>query len=275
LDPSNLKYLFKEGSGYQLSQNSNVIQFMNPEFKNGLSAFLDQFKKIRIAENISAKKITDYKNLPFSKEVKDDFEWKHRKSSLKIIEKEIAAKVNLNILEIGSWNSWLTNRLAKKHKVIAVDYFIDETDGLLSKNNYKGNWTSIQMDIAEVNVFAVKFDLIIINHCLQFFADPIQYLDEVKKLLNPYGQIIIIGLSIYSDSKNKEIEVAKFKEYYQKKYSCNILLRPSKGFIDKADRTNLEKNNFKLYRNNYFFARNFYASLRTIKPVYYWAKYQF
>ncbi len=94
------------------------------------------------------------------------------------------------------------------HKVTAVDFFNDAYDGLAAKKHYPANWKTIQMDLDDLSVLDFQYELIIINRCLQYFADPVSYVRAAQAKLSPTGMMILTGLQFLRDptARKKGIE---------------------------------------------------------------------
>ena len=179
------------------------------------------------------------------------------------------------ILEIGAWNGWLSNALAGMgHALIAVDYFADKKDGLGAKAFYKNEWIALQTDLAETNIFKNGvFDIIILNHGLQFFTDPVNYLENIKHLVKPGGRIICLGLSFYKNTSDKKQKVEEFSTHHLDKYGFSIFLHPTKGYLDNNDRKVFRTKEFEFVEYPEMKFRNFMTIILRNKPSYhlmYW-----
>ncbi len=202
-----------------------------PEFKAHLSEFLRKWEKIRRLE----KKYTqipflEYPDLPFAPSVKKDFEWQWRMQSLKVMEQELAGKTNATVLEIAGWNGWLSNRLkSPQNQLVSVDLFADELDGLSSMKHYKNSWHAIQCNTEQLDFFHPVFDVILVNHALPFFVDAAAYCGQLKKLLQPKGKLILLGLNFYKETSRKQQEIIAFQNYYMETHNFSVFFNESKG----------------------------------------------
>jgi len=255
-----------------LRRDEGVWILMDESFDKRLSGFLRKFENGRKHEKPDLLKPSDYLALPYNRHRTYKLEWVFRQGSLEIINRLLVSRKKQLILEVGSWNSWLTNRMTEEgHMVVAIDYFIDERDGLKAKKRYVNDWIAIQADISNPLFFSVKFDSIIINHCLQYFSNPIEYIQSLKALLKEDGKIIVIGLSLY---RNPEKKKAQVKEYLQNSIIKSGIgfFNPTKGYLDFEDKEKMERQGFKFYPyypKMYF--RNIYSLLNSSKPRYSYA----
>jgi 2-polyprenyl-3-methyl-5-hydroxy-6-metoxy-1,4-benzoquinol methylase len=257
-----------------LKEKENYFTCFEEQFQERIELFLSKFEAISKLENRYQNIIPlQYPDLPYSI---NDFEWQFRQHSLDIVINEIKSLSKADILEVGSWNGWLSNKLtAWNHSVLATDYFTDEKDGLKAKKYYQNQWTSLQMNLEDAEIFRPKvFDVIVINHALQFFPDPKKYISQIIPLLKPNGKILIIGLSIYKNPNKKRYKIQAFRGYYKEKYNFEIQIHPAKGYLNFIDKMKLTNLGFEIRRYPQMWFRNFIASILTDKPQYFYAVYR-
>lgn len=259
-----------------LEQNSCYYSLLESDFKIRLTKFLNQWEPIRAAEKAQKIPFAEYPQLPFAPSIKHDFEWKWRKKSwaqlLPILKKNKTQKV----LEIGSWNGWLSNQLcACGYDVLALDFFSDESDGLASKKHYPHLWDAIQCNAFKPDFLNPVFDTIIVNHCLQFSLDPFAFCTALQKLLLPGGKIIVLGVNFYKNPVAKINSISAVKEHYMRSYNFEIFLQDTKAYLDFTDKFTLEKMGFNFIPQVGMELRNFYAQLFPKKPQYYFGLYVF
>ena len=228
-------YLCENGHKYFIEDN--VLLLMNQDFKSQLQDWLESFDDYRSEKRIKL----DFSNLPLAGVAHNKNIWEARIEDLSIIEQLMPENCK-TVLDVGSWNGWLANQLSKSGKnVTAIDYFIHELDGLKAKKHY-GNpvWNSIQMDLENIDIFQEKFDLIILNRCFAYFTNKEKTLSSLYKLLAPKGKLIITGINILNERTQGKNELSIAQEYFVNKYGKNILFKPSKGFMDSKDLSQLK-----------------------------------
>jgi 2-polyprenyl-3-methyl-5-hydroxy-6-metoxy-1,4-benzoquinol methylase len=112
-----------------LKQEGEIFTCLEPGCHQKLKPYLTRFEETRKEEKSGeglGKEL--YPSLPFGTK---GFEWTYRQQSLEILERLISKYSKADVLEVGSWNGWLSNRLAAPgHNVLATDYFSDKTNGL-------------------------------------------------------------------------------------------------------------------------------------------------
>ncbi len=226
-------------NSHQYYMDGEVLVLLNEAFSREFAKFLQKFNHIRREMWNGFLQPTDYSYLPFGKAVSGDRRWQLRQFDMDVIQ-SLLKKTNRRILEIGSYNGWLTHHLAAAgHRVMAIDYFLDDLDGLKTKKFYPESWQSIQMDIRDLSVLDEYFDIIIVNRCLQFFENPVDYFKKLLPKLSAGGSIYLLGLQIFKNPAAKRSEMAAEDARFCQKYGFNRWLTPVKGYLDFADRNEL------------------------------------
>jgi len=251
-----------------LEQKEGIYQCMEADFRDWLTGFLFRFEEVRRSEYPDFFANTQISpNLPFGY---DTLEWKFRQQSLKIMKNELKGLAHARILEVGSWNGWLTHHLAAwGHEVLATDYFLDEQDGLQSRKHYPETWTPLQMDLSKPTIFKpAVFDVIVVNHALQFMPDPLPYVRQLKALLKPGAKMVLLGMSLYKSPDKKAHAVAQSRQHYKDKYAFDMRIHPSKNYLDFKDKKALEGEGFVFRQYPKMPLRNLMAKILKYKPVY-------
>jgi 2-polyprenyl-3-methyl-5-hydroxy-6-metoxy-1,4-benzoquinol methylase len=247
-----------------------IYEVIDAEERNKLNYFLTCFEEYRLSNNLVIKDESLYKNLPFSL---DTEEWKVRQKDILILEKKIKDKNQLNILDVSSWNGWLSNYLSEKgHKVSALNLFIDEYDGLKSKKKYDTTYLSFQINVEEIFRIKDKFDLIIFNRNWAFINNKQKVFNDAKKMLTANGEIVFTGLSFYNNPTHPKQELKLMNKKFKTKYKIPIVYNESKGYHDADDFSFFSKNNITLY--SYQKLKNFIKLLFPKKARVYCGSYK-
>lgn len=262
LHPNNNNYLPIEDLKNYYNNGFYTIIDYNEEKK--LNYFLDSLENFRRKEKILD--ISLYPNLPFSIQTN---EWKEKQKDIKIIDQIIGKKMELSILDVGCWNGWLCNYLSiKGHKLVGVDIFKDEFDGLQANKYYKTNFVLLQMNTNELQRIKQKFDLIIFNRNWAYYNHHQEVFEKAKKLLSKDGIILFTGLTIYKNPKNIITYLKKIDGLFREKYNTPFLFVNTKGFLESNDKKMLLKNNVKLV--SYDPIKNYLKGLiNTKRRIYY------
>jgi SAM-dependent methyltransferase len=254
------------------TSNEYYYSILKPEFKTRLGIFLENYYRAfpsKTGPNFI------YPQLPYPVKGPLAFEWKFRAESLKIFRTLKTDLAEKKILEIGPWNSWLSQHLKKENNLlVCADFFTDDQNGLASKKHYTNNkWLSVQCDLENIDFFCEGFDLIILNHNLQFFTEPIAQLRKYKKLLKPGGKIVCLGLSVFVKPQKKVAAVQQMRETCLREKHFEIFLNPTKAFLDEKDKKEMQTEGFSFVPYSGFALRNFYSRLNRSKPFYCLAVY--
>jgi SAM-dependent methyltransferase len=259
-------------NGHSFEVHDGVLSLLSDEFATTLHTFLAGFEPLRQADG---KRLTDpatYESLPFTPELQSDPEWRMRSYDAAVVGQLLSARRQQRILEIGAWNGWLSNRLAQAgHQLTAVDYFADAYDGLRARQFYRANWTAIQMDLTDLAVLDCLFEVVILNRCVQFYADPVAYARTALEKVAPGGLLILTGLAFFMDPGPKAAAVEAFHRMLDRHGLVNI--KPMKGYLDGGDWKRLRQLSVSLHPYNQLWRANLKSRLIRSAPRYYYGLY--
>jgi SAM-dependent methyltransferase len=222
---------------------------LRPEFAARLEAFLTPFTALREAEGKRRRETSAYPALPYGPAAAGDagwrLEWRLRQYDLALARRLAPAGRALRVLDVGAWNGWLSHRLAKLgHRVTAVDYFVDEHDGLRARRHYPSEWQAVQMDLEDLSLLGETYDLVIVNRCLAFFADPAGYAAHARERVSPSGRMLITGLLFFRDVRAKQEGVRALQAQYRARGFD--FFKTFKGYVDGGDAERLRALGFAL-----------------------------
>lgn len=262
---------FTCANDHSFPQEEGVLSLLHPAFAAELHAFLETFEPYR---NQIGQRITDpavYPGLPFNR--REELEWRLRTYDVIAIEKLLAGRETGRILDIGAWNGWLSNVLAGRgHIVTAVDYFTDKFDGLGARRFYQTNWQAIQLDLRDLSLLDEQFDLVVVNRCLQFFADPPAYVDVAGPKVAPGGRLLLTGLAFFRDPAGKQQQMRDLQAELARRDIPTF--KPMKGYLDTADRQRLLAMGVALHAYPQLRRANLKARLIASAPAYYYGVWE-
>lgn len=268
----NIKDVLKHNVEFSKTSDG-VFCLLNSYFKEELEKFLDQYAVIKKEQSLHSIPYSEYPFLPFSSSATGE-QWKFRRASYRVMKQLLKYEQPKKIIEIGGWNSWLTHHLAIwGHDVVSCDIFLDEVNGLSSKKYYQQQWLAIQADTSRLTFFERRFDVIIVNHCLAYMQDPVEFTRNLFPLLSEKGKIILLGLTIFKNSVPKAKEVEKFRRHYKEKFNFDIFLRPTKGYLNLPDKSQLNEMGFKWTKYPDYPFRNLLSKIYSSKPEYLYGVY--
>jgi len=223
---------------HQFAHEDGVFVLLEEDFGRRLRAFTDGFSALRAAENKRLLDTSAYEKLPFAEAVNGNTEWRLRGYDLAVIRKLLSRREPQRVLDVGAWNGWLSHRLAAQgHHVTAIDYFTDKYDGLGAKKFYSTGWQPIQMDLTDLSVLSECYDVVILNRCVQFFANPVAYATAVKQYVAPGGLLVLTGLQFFHDTQEKARSITALRAYLNS-HGLDFF-KPMKGYLDFADKQHL------------------------------------
>lgn len=226
------------GHGY--GESEGVLVLLDDDFGPRLRQFLAGFSQVRQQDG---KRLVDpaaYEALPYGSAVQGAFEWRLRQADLAVVLRQVAGRGPQRVLDVGAWNGWLSHQLARRgHNVTAVDYFVDQFDGLGARQFYSSRWRAIQMDLTDLAVLDETFDIVILNRCVQFFADPVAYVAQARQRVALGGRLIVTGLPVFRDPRHKVVGVQALRQSLQE-HGLDFF-KPMKGYLDEGDEAGLRR----------------------------------
>ncbi|MBK8599167.1 MAG: methyltransferase domain-containing protein [Flavobacterium sp.] len=253
-----------------LQSSGSYWKYMTPAFEKHLLSYLPIFEKYRTDIGIAPTTHSDWEQLPFGA-FANDASWKWRRQSLAILQHHLKQKKLESVLEIGSWNGWLTKYLAKRSEmVVAADYFTCPFDGIGNLKELASNIKPIQCNVETIKVDfkAQSFDLIVLNHCLTYTESPCDFIQNLIPLLKDGGAIISLGNTFYRNPKRKILQNKTARENYLSAYHRELYIQPVKGYMDLDDFAYLKNNGFTMLHYPKMWIQNFIAKIYPYKPFY-------
>ncbi len=230
--------------GHRFAERDGVLILLEAGFERRLQTYLRAFGRARQAEGRRLLDPALYPTLPCGVPGQalpgGQSEWRLRRCDLRLVQRLLAGEPPQRVLEVGAWNGWLSHHLAEAgHDLTAIDYFVDEHDGLGARKFYRSQWRAIQMDLRDLSVLDCGYDVVIVNRCLQFFTDPLEYVETLKARVAPGGRLILTGLQFFWAPDAKARQVAAQQQHYRERYDLGLFLFPAKGYLDAVDAAGL------------------------------------
>lgn len=220
--------------GHRFDEKDGVLVLLEPGFAAELSAFNEALRDYR--DRIGRRLLDEsvYDALPHGQA--EDFEWRLRCFDLEVL-LPLLPERPASVLDIGSFNGWLARHLADAgHDVTAVDTFDDPHDGLGARRFYaRASWRSIQMDLRDLSLLNRTYDIVVLNRCLQFFADPVAYLELARERVADGGLLIATGLDFHRDPRRKRRRIEALRADHRHRYGRDFFLHPTRGHLDFDD----------------------------------------
>jgi len=225
-------------SGHEVRFVDGVLRLLEPGFAARLDGFLDGFRGLRETDGRRIHDPMVFPRLPFAAELRHDPEWRMRGYDLRLIRRLVADRPTGTALDIGAYNGWLSHRLALDgHRVTAVEFFVDEFDGIGAHRFYPTRWRPIQMDIRDLSVLDERFDLVVLNRCVQFAVEPAAMVENAFDRVADGGLLVITGMEIFDDPILRQRSVEALAERLRR-HGIEPFVA-IKGYLDRSDEAGL------------------------------------
>jgi SAM-dependent methyltransferase len=159
---------------------------------------------------------------------------------LRRIEKQAAGP--LDVLDLGCGNCWLSHRVAARgHRVVGIDIFNDERDGLRAARHYPSSFRVIEADFDDLPLPDGRFDLAIFNASFHYSVDYFRTLSELRRCLRPSGCFAILDTPFYRHKSDGTRMVEEKHSVFLRQYGFASDVLPSCEFVDPATLDALRK----------------------------------
>ncbi len=165
-------------------------------------------------------------------------DWRIRAASFSaLIEKAVLplekrAGQPLRILDVGSGNGWLSNRLAQRgHRIAAIDLADNDFDGLGCYRYYESSYVPIQAEYDHLPFVDGTVDLVIFNASLHYSVNYAVTLGEASRVLCPSGLLAVLDSPVYADPASGAQMVQERKNDFLKKYDFASDALPSENYL--------------------------------------------
>lgn len=206
----------EEFKNNNLNRLKNGVYYLSENPNDG--TFEDVYIKLRQAESRVYDDNTVKKLPDINKNHVNYKEWSIRKNSTDKLVKYISElDKELNILELGSGNGWLSNKLSEVNyaSVWGVDINTTELEQAAHVFGNKENLVFAYDDIFESKITEIKFDIIILAGVLMYFEDLNKLIDKLLGQLNASGEIHIIDNAFYNENNIASAKERTLEHYKQ------------------------------------------------------------
>lgn len=202
--------------------------------------FLEDYRLIRHAEGRGSDMSDYYRSLPWCEPTDPNAAmWAIRARTYTHFLRNVMrplehrASKSLDVLDLGAGNCWLSNRLSVRgHRLIAVDIFDDERDGLRAARHYQNAFAVIETDFDDLPLPTASVDLAIFNASFHYSVNYFRTLSEVRRCLRPSGVVVILDTPIYRLKDHGARMVEEKHAAFTKHYGFPSDALPSMEFLD-------------------------------------------
>jgi SAM-dependent methyltransferase len=203
--------------------------------------FLADYAKIRHAEGRGSTDAEYYRELPYRDlSGKNAAQWRIRARSFQHFEHGILRDMEresgcpLRVLDVGAGNGWMSWRLAlRRHRVVALDIFRDERDGLGALPQYPLPLAGVAAEFDSLPFGAASFDAVIFNSSFHYSSDYRRTLSEARRCLRPSGRLVIMDSPLYECAAHGEMMRAERQEQFEKLYGFRSEAQRSIEYLDR------------------------------------------
>lgn len=210
-----------------------------PETEASVHQFIKEYETIRKAEGRGSADSEYYRALPFQ-DLNGNLagDWQIRARSYQALLEHVLPRLEdtnrgpLHILDLGAGNGWLSNRLSQSgHYLAAVDLTINDFDGLGAHIHYETSFTPVQADFAQLPFVSNQVDLAIFNASFHYAAGYAQVLQEVLRVIDYHGLIVIMDTPVYRSESSGEQMIRERQALFRQQYDFPSNSLPSQNFL--------------------------------------------
>lgn len=174
--------------------------------------FTEDYERIRASEGRGSQSEEFYLGLPYiDVSGRNNEQWQIRSKSFDHITqhvlKDVLARGNCRILDIGAGNCWMSYRFALAgHSPVAVDLLTNSQDGLGAAIHYRQHlpvfFPRVQAEMARLPFQAEQFDIVIFNASFHYSENYESTLGEAFRCVKKHGTVVISDTPWYSCEKS-------------------------------------------------------------------------
>jgi ubiquinone/menaquinone biosynthesis C-methylase UbiE len=196
-----------------------IVRAIAPDRRPFYDRFLADYGSIRKAEGRGSNNREYYLALPYQDlSERNSEQWRIRASTYRYFEKKLLQEGNLDILDLGAGNGWMSYRLAQRgHRPVAVDIFTDAQDGLAAAREYDV-FPTVEAEFDRLPFASGQFDLAIFNSSLHYSTDYHGTLGEARRCLKPSGSIVVLDSPLYKLREHGELMRSERHRQFQSQY---------------------------------------------------------
>ncbi len=227
-------------AGHELRDAAGVIRLVRADLAAEVAALEDAVWADRLARGTAPVPVAALAELPFGPGTTGDHEWRLRRADLALLRRHLAGRRGVTVLDVGSWNGWLSARLSADGQDVTAAELFAGPGSLGAHAHAAGDWQAVQVDPEDLDRLEERYGLVILNHCLQFAPDPIRLLRTAARRALPGGQVVAIGLQVFRSPGGAAARIDAERTRFRREQGRDLELRPTKGYLDGADLARLE-----------------------------------
>jgi SAM-dependent methyltransferase len=213
-----------------LSQERGIWLALAKNRLEHFERFMRDYEIVRKAEGRGSADPAFYLSLPYADRMdKNAWQWSIRARTYNYLQRKILPGIAshlshpMTVLDLGSGNGWLSNRLASLgHRPVAVDLQTNTFDGLGAAAHYRHAlpmlFPRFQAEHDRLPFTDRQFDCAIFNASFHYSENYDRTLSEAIRCLRRGGTIIIADSPSYRRDKSGQQMLAERREMFQKRF---------------------------------------------------------
>jgi SAM-dependent methyltransferase len=215
---------------FQMLNEDGIWKALLPSRSAHFARFMREYQTIREAEGRGSSNPEYYQELPYRDlSGRNQEQWAIRAQTYRFLERNILPHIEkrtpgeLNILDLGAGNGWLSYRLALRgHRPVAVDLLASDMDGLAAAVNYRCKLPALfprfQAELDCLPFADDQFDLAIFNASFHYSENYFDTLGETIRCLRHRGTVIIADTAWYEHEESGARMVAERHKQFTERY---------------------------------------------------------
>jgi SAM-dependent methyltransferase len=228
----------REGSTFE--QRDGIWRLLRPTRERAYTRFIEEYETVRRQEGRRLPDST-YRNLPYRGfSSADPVDWRIRMKGYETLLYKIIQPLEenlqgpLSILDLGSGNGWLSNRLAERgHALAAIDLVCNDWDGLGAYIHYETSFERVQAEFDALPFLDGSLDLTIFNASLHYSPNYETTLSEALRVLRPGGELVVLDSPLYRESRSGQQMVLEREADFTRRYGFPSNTLGSENFLSE------------------------------------------
>jgi SAM-dependent methyltransferase len=242
------------------------LRALPPARESYFRQFISQYETVRAQEGRGSLESEYYLSLPFKDLTGNNaWQWQIRSHTFQHLIDKVLVPLEqtyareLDVLDIGAGNCWLSYRLARRgHRPVAVDLLDNDSDGLGSARHYFSQlgqpFICAQTEMDRLPFAPAQFDLVIFNAAFHYSVDYSETLAEALRCLRRPGYVVIADSPFYFSEASGQQMVEEKRTQFSDKFGFRSDSIASREYLTKEALDQL--------------ATRFHLQWRTEKPWY-------
>ncbi len=222
--------------GQRYGWHDRIFRTLSSETLARFDPFVRQYRIVREQDGYRARDSSYYRRLP--RVAADDpraSEWRLRRESFERFRHQVLAPDRgraLWILDLGAGSGWLSHQLTSiGQRLVAVDPFDDELDGLGACRHYPAPFAMVQAEFDALPFDEAMCDVAVFNASLHYSPDPGRTLFEARRVLASGGAIVVMDSPMFTRAEDGEAMVRAQAETFADQYGVVDAMRPGIGYL--------------------------------------------